>query len=225
MRTLKGADFVVPATLLVLSLVPVLGGVVRLSSLSRGAAAAAEDARFLAAPGPVLIHVIAATIYALLGAFQFSTGLRQRYPRWHRRAGVLLLGCGFMASTTGLWMTAAYPSPPSLQGPLLFWVRVFVGIAMSASLAGGWLSVMRRNIAQHEAWMIRAYALGQGAATQAVLFLPLMLVAGPMLGLTRDLLMSAAWALNIMTAEWIIRRRTRVVGRGLALVRSSSALV
>ena len=87
------------------------------------------------------------------------------------------------------------------------------------------MSVVRRDIAQHEAWMIRAYALGQGAGTQAVLFLPLMLVAGPVLGFTRDVLLSAAWALNIVTAEWIIRRRTRVVGRGLALVRSSSALV
>ena len=107
----------------------------------------------------------------------------------------------------------------------MFWVRVFVGIAMLASLAGGWVSVLRRNIAQHEAWMIRAYALGQGAATQAVLLLPLMLAAGPVLGLTRDLLMSAAWALNVMTAEWLIRRRTRFGGRGLVLVKSSSALV
>ena len=105
-----------------------------------GAAAGADDARFFAAPAPVVIHVVAATIYALLGAFQFSTGIRLRWLRWHRRAGVLLLGCGFMASTTGLWMTAAYPIPPSLQGPLLFWVRVFVGVAM--------LGVARRGLGE-----------------------------------------------------------------------------
>jgi len=63
--------------------------------------------------------------------------------------------------------------------------------------------------------MIRAYALAQGAGTQALLFLPLMLVlSGPVLGLTRDVLSSAAWAVNLVAAEWLIRRRRRALGGG-----------
>lgn len=210
MSKLTRADFKVPALLVALSLVPILGGVARLKSLSDGAPVGADDARFFAAPLPVVIHVVAATFYALLGAFQFSTGIRLRWRAWHRRGGVLLLGCALLTGATGIWMTTAYSIPQSLQGPLLYGVRLVVGVAMLTSIVKGWASIVRRDLAQHEAWMIRAYALAQGAGTQALIFLPLMLiVSGPVLGLTRDVLLSAAWVINIVVAEWIIRRRTQ----------------
>lgn len=211
MIKLTRADFRVPALLVALSLVPIVGGIVRLKSLSDGAPVGADDARFFAAPLPVVIHVIAATLYALLGAFQFSTGIRLRWRAWHRRGGMLLLGCALLTGTTGIWMTAAYSIPQSLQGPLLYAVRLVVGSAMLTSIVMGWASVVRRDLAQHEAWMIRGYALAQGAGTQALIFLPLMLItSGPVLGLARDVLLSAAWVINVVVAEWIIRRRARV---------------
>lgn len=209
MIRLTKADFKVPALLVALSLVPILGGAARLESLSDGTAVGGDDARFFAAPIPVLIHVVAATVYAVLGAFQFSTGIRLRWRTWHRRAGVLLLGCALLTGATGIWMTAAYAIPPNLQGPLLYGVRLVVGVAMLASIVKGWVSIVRRDLAQHEAWMIRAYALAQGAGTQALIFLPLMLFSGPVLGLTRDVLLSAAWVVNVVVAEALIRRRAR----------------
>lgn len=210
MIRLTRADFKVPALLAALSLVPVLGGIARLRSLSAGVAFGADSARFFAAPAPVVIHVVAATIYALLGAFQFSAGIRLRWTTWHRRAGVLLLVSAVLTGATGIWMTVAYAIPPSLQGPLLYGVRLLVGAAMLTSIVKGWASIIRRDLAQHEAWMIRAYALAQGAGTQALIFLPVMLISGPVLGVTRDVLLSAAWVINIVVAEWIIRRRTQV---------------
>jgi Predicted membrane protein (DUF2306) len=213
MIRLTKADFKVPALLLALSLVPILGGVARLKSLSDGVAVGGDDARFFAAPIPVVIHVVAATSYAVLGAFQFSTGIRLRWRTWHRRAGVLLLGCGLATGATGLWMTAVYAIPPTLQGPLLYGVRLLVGVAMLISIAKGWASIVRRDLAKHEAWMIRAYALAQGAGTQAAIFVPLMLILGPVLGFTRDVLMTAAWAINVIAAEWLIRRRARAYDR------------
>jgi len=166
MIRLSTADFKVPALLLALSLVPILGGAARLKSLSEGVAVGGDDARFFAAPIPVVIHVVAATVYALLGAFQFSAGIRLRWRTWHRRAGVLLLGCALLTGATGIWMTAAYAIPQRLQGPLLYGVRLVVGVAMLTSIIKGWVSIVRRDLAQHEAWMIRAYALAQGAGTQ-----------------------------------------------------------
>ena len=58
--------------------------------------------------------------------------------------------------------------------------------------------------------MIRAYALGQGAGTQVLVLLPWMLVSGESGGLTRDLLMSLAWTINVVVAESIISFRKRV---------------
>jgi Predicted membrane protein (DUF2306) len=69
-----------------------------------------------------------------------------------------------------------------------------------------WLAIRRRDVPRHEAWMIRAYALGQGAGTQAGLMLPPTLIIGELAYLTRDVFMVLAWVINALVAEWIIRR-------------------
>jgi hypothetical protein len=50
--------------------------------------------------------------------------------------------------------------------------------------------------------MARAFALAQGAGTQALLLLPPTLVFGGITGLVRDLVMTAAWLLN----SWVVER-------------------
>lgn len=197
-------DFLVPSMLLALSAVPMLGGIARLASLS--APATPESARFVGAPIPVVLHIVGAALYSLLGAFMFSSGFRLRWPAWHRRAGKVLAVCGVLTGLTGMWMAQLYAIPVGLQGPLLHAVRIMVGVGMVTSILLGWRSIVRRDVAQHEAWMIRAYALGQGAGTQALVLGPFILLSGEAVGLTRDLLMTLAWAINLFVAEWIIRR-------------------
>jgi uncharacterized membrane protein YozB (DUF420 family) len=206
-RTLTKADWKVPALLVVLSLVPTLGGLMRFMSMSGSATVTPDNARFIAAPVPIIIHIIAATLYSLLGAFQFSAGFRRRWPGFHRRAGRVLVLCGLLAGITGFWMTAFYPIPPGLQGPILQIVRLVVAAAMVASILIALSSILRRDVARHEAFMIRAYALGQGAGTQVLVLLPWTLITGQSGGPTRDLLMTLAWAINVVVAELIIRAR------------------
>ncbi len=206
-RKLTRSDFKVPALLLALSIVPAVGGVARFMSLSSHASVTTENARFVAVPAPVILHIISATLFCLLGPFQFSAKFRARWRGLHRRAGRLLAVCGLLAGVTGLWMTAFYPIPTSLQGPILYVVRLAVGSAMVASIVIAWSSAMRREIPRHEAFMIRAYALGQGAGTQVIVLLPWMLLSGESGGSTRDLLMTLAWAINVAVAEWIISKR------------------
>ena len=104
-------------------------------------------------------------------------------------------------------MTAFYTFPESLQGPLLFGVRILVSVAMMLCLLLGIVSVIKRRIAQHRAWMIRAYALGLGAGTQGFVMLPWVVTVGEPNGLLRDVLMTLAWVINLVVAEWIIRKR------------------
>lgn len=204
---LRKADYLVPAALLALSLIPTFGGIVRLMSVANDTVVTPDNARFLDAPGAVVIHALSATLYCLLGAFQFTRGYRLRWPTWHRAAGKVLAIAGISAGLSGLWMTLFYEIPRGMQGPLTYWVRLGVGASMVASLVIGWASIMKRQVARHEAFMIRAYALGQGAGTQAIVLLPWILRTGESTGFTRDLLMTLAWMINVVVAELIIRRR------------------
>ena len=197
-------------SLLMLSLVPVVAGAVRLSGLaelSDGSAVAPDNARFVAMPVPVVLHIVCASLFCVLGALQFDSALRQRFARLHRIAGRVAAPCGIVAALTGVWMAAAYDIPAALQGQLLYAVRMVVGLAMTPAVVVSVHAVLNRRIAQHNAWMVRAYALGQGAGTQVLILLPVTLMAGAPTLFFRDVLMASAWGLNALVAEWIIRRR------------------
>jgi uncharacterized membrane protein len=206
-RQLTISDFTVPVALVFLSIVPTIGGIVRLVKLAPAATISPDDARFLQAPAPVLIHILCVTPYCILGAFQFSRAMRRRWPRWHRRAGRGVAVSGFLAAATGLWMTTRYEIPSSLQGPLLYSARLGVAAAMMGAILIGWRSILRRDVARHEAFMIRAYALGQGAGTQVLILGPWTLITGSSGGVTRDVLMTVSWLINVVVAELIIRTR------------------
>src|SRR5262245_47583157 len=110
MKTTR-TDWLVPAALIALSLVPALAGTARVAGLLGGAPVTPENARFFAMPLPVLIHIPAAIIYSIVGAFQFSPGFRRRNRKWHRGAGKLLLLCGTLVALSGLWMAHFYAWP------------------------------------------------------------------------------------------------------------------
>ena len=211
MSSLPGPSWRLLTSLLLLSLVPVAAGAVRLVGLASaggaGGAITPENARFMAMPAPVVLHIVSATLFCLLGASQFDSAFRRRSPGLHRAAGRVLAPLGILAALTGLWMTAGYDIPAELQGPLLYGVRIAVGLSMALAILVSVRAVLRRRIAQHRAWMVRAYALGQGAGTQVLILLPVTLLAGAPTFFFRDVLMASAWGLNVLFAEWIIRRR------------------
>lgn len=201
------AGWRVPAALLALSAIPFIAGLVRLAGLAARMPATPESARFIAAPVPVVVHIIGASLFCVLGAFQFVPGLRGHTRAWHRLAGRIALPAGLAAALSGVWMTQFYPLPPQLQGGLLYGFRLLIGTAMAAALVLGWAAIRRRDYARHRAWLIRAYAIGQGAGSQALIMLPWALLIGEPTATTRDLLMIAAWLINLGVAEWIIGRR------------------
>jgi uncharacterized membrane protein len=203
------------AALLVLSALPLAGGAFRLSQLAGGAEVTPANARFFAAPLPVVLHIVGAGVYALLGAFQFAPGFRRRLPGWHRVAGRLVVLCGLLVGLSALWMTLFYPWPAG-DGALLYALRLLFGSAMVVSIVLGFAAIRRGDVMAHRAWMSRAYAIGLGAATQMLTLTAGELVVGPPTELSRALLMGAGWLINLAVAEWAIRRRRSRPGRPAA---------
>ena len=206
-----GSSWRVPAALLVLSAIPVVAGTLRLLEIAGGPQLLPANPRIDAVPAPVVVHIVAAAVFAILGVFQFSARLRRRRPSWHRRSGRVLVGTGLAVAGSGLWMTLFYTGAPG--GQLLWAVRLLVGSAMAAFIVLGFTAIRRRDIAAHRAWMIRAYALAVGAGTQAFT----QGVGEALFGtgeLSTALSMSAGWVINVAVAEWVIRRpRARRVDR------------
>ncbi len=210
MITASRREWLIPAGLVLLSLVPMIAGTARLVDMATAHAITPENARFLGDPVPGALHIVSVAVFSLLGAFQFVPGIRRRHPRWHRMAGRLLVPAGLVASLSGLWLSHFYELPPT-DGVALYLIRMVVGTAMTAALVLGLLAVRRRDFVHHEAWMMRAYGLGIGAGTQVLTHLPWVLTMGLPDVATRAVLMGAGWAINIAVVEWILATRTRTV--------------
>jgi len=203
----KSTEWLVIAGLLLLSFIPIVSGAFRLNQLNSGAEITPANARFFASPLPVVVHIIGASLYAILGAFQFANSIRRRWPGWHRWAGRILVVCGLLVGASGLWMTLFYYPRAVGDGDLLAALRLVFGSAMIASIVYAYVTIRRGNVKQHRAWMMRAYAIGMGAGSQALVLMAGDLIAGKPNELSRALLMGAAWVINLAVAEWIIRRR------------------
>lgn len=204
LEKIKSSDWIVPAGLVALSLIPVIAGAFRLNQISNGTLAP-ENMRFQTSPAPIVLHLISAILYSLLGAFQFSPGLRRRFPKWHRQSGKILIITGLLTSLTGLWMTLFYVVPEIDQRGVYI-ARLIVGVLMTLFIYFGMDSIRKRNFSEHGEWMIRAYALAMGAGTQVLTHLPLIIFPNIQGETSRTIFMSLAWLINIAVAEWIIRK-------------------
>ena len=200
-------EWLVPAGLIVLSLVPMVAGSARLNQLAAGGAVTSENARFFDSPIPVIVHIVGSSLFLLLGALQFAPSLRRR--RWHRLSGRIVAPAGLASALSALWMTLFYDMPSSVTGPGLAALRLLLGTAMAAAIVVAFLAIRRGDVATHSAWMTRAYAIGLGAGTQVLTFLPFTLLVGTPSRPMHTVLMAAGWAINLAVAEVVIRRRAR----------------
>ncbi|MEO7963475.1 MAG: DUF2306 domain-containing protein [Gemmatimonadaceae bacterium] len=212
------SEWKVAAALIGLSIVPAVAGSVRLADLARGSIITPENARFHAAPFPVVLHIPAAILFSIVGALQFVPSFRRRHRQWHRTAGRILAPCGLVAALSGLWMAQFYPSPPG-DGWMVYVERLVFGSAMVASILFALAAVRRRDFAVHGAWMTRGYAIGLGAGTQVLTHIPWFVLVDRRPGeLARGVMMGAGWVINILVAESILRRDSARSGRRRAAV-------
>jgi hypothetical protein len=207
----RGPGWLLPAGLITFGLVPILA-----NALRRVAMAVAPAAPSSGEGGgmslPVILHVVGATVFVVLGALQFSAGFRQRRPSWHRIAGRLAILAALLAAGSGIWLAFATLADYS---PLLFVFRLLAAAGLALCIILGFRAIRQRRLTRHRAWMIRAFAIGLGAATQVFTLGFGEGIFGES-ELSVALLNGAGWAINLAVAEWIIRRTPRRVVRPAA---------
>jgi len=207
MTSLSRRQWAFLALILLYSFIPAVFGLLRLPELLGGPAIIPPNPRAVIDPLPITLHILGSSIFCLVGALQFLPSLRRQRPVLHRTLGRIVALAGCVSALTGLWMTLAYAFPDALQGPLLYWARVTLSLAMVAFIARAVAAIRARETATHRAAMLRAYSIGQGASTQtALLLIAMIFMKTEPLGFNRDLLMVGAWAINLAVAELLIRR-------------------
>lgn len=207
MRVLTKGEVTLLAIVVVYSFIPTVGGLFRIPELLGGPSIVPANPRAVVDPVPIVLHILGSFLFCLVGALQFLPSLRRHRPDLHRNLGRIVAVAGCVSALTGLWMTLFYTFPAALQGPLLYWARTALSLAMFGFIVWAVVAMRSRNPIGHRAAMLRAYAIGQGASTQTVLFLIVMAFSGSEpLGLFRDVLMVVAWAINIAIAEMLLRR-------------------
>ena len=125
----------------------------------------------------------------------------------HRLTGRVFVAAGLVLALSALRLLAEFPAPSTW---ILTSARLAAGAGLAAALITALVAVRRLNIARHRAWMIRAYAIGMGAATISFIMLPIYLITGKAVeGYASDLLFLLSWVINLSIAEWVIRRTAK----------------
>ena len=213
---LRKSEWVVLGLIFVYSFIPVFGGLIRVLELAGGPQIAPENPRALLAPLPIILHILSSILFCVVGALQFLPSLRRQRPARHRVIGRVIAVAGCVSALSGLWMTHFYVFPETLQGATLYWVRIVLGTAMIGLIVWAVIAIRSRNVFQHSASMVRAYAIGQGASTQAVVGIAWIIAFGSeAMGPLRDGLMIFAWMLNLLAAEIFIHSMLRPPKRRL----------
>ena len=206
-RIISSREWMFLAIVLIYSFVPTFGGLIRIVEFLGGHAILPANERALAYPLPIFVHIFSSVLFCILGAMQFLPSVRHHHPNLHRMNGRMVAAAGCVSAMTGLWMTHFFAFPEELQGVLLYWVRIVLSLAMAALIIWAVIAVRSRSIQGHGSAMLRAYAIAQGASTQAFLGIGWMVAFGtePQ-GLLRDVIMVSAWGLNFLVAEFLISK-------------------
>ena len=216
MKSLNRSEWTLLTFIMVYSFIPAVGGLIRVLELAGGPAIVPENPRALSDPFPITLHILTSFLFCIIGALQFLPSIRRHHPATHRAIGRVIVIAGCVSAASGLWMTHTYVFPEDLQGNLLYWVRMVLGSLMIGFIIWAVIAIRSRNVFQHSASMLRAYAIGQGASTQAILGIGWIIIVGTeATGTVREGMMVFAWGLNLFVAEVLIRRLLRPKTRSI----------
>jgi uncharacterized membrane protein len=200
----------VPAALLLFALLLFVTSSMRIFEIAGGPLETADNARFLVNPLQIYLHAGGGMLYLFLGAFQFNQPLRARFPKWHRWSGRVAVIAGATAALSALWMTETFPETPTGNPHEVYGLRILFGLGWLAFLAIGVMSALKRDIAAHRAWMMRAYAIGLGGSTTALLLGPWFLAYGVPSPKVFALATGAAWVINLIVVQRILNGKVAV---------------
>ncbi|MBL7861271.1 MAG: DUF2306 domain-containing protein [Cyclobacteriaceae bacterium] len=145
-------------------------------------------------------HIFFGGIALLIGWSQFSTRIRTYYLNTHRMLGKVYVIVCLLSGSAALYL--AYHATGGIISSLGFGM---LGTFWLITTMKAYLFIRNRQINEHQAWMIRSYAL-TWAAVMLRIYLPLSQIAQLDFMEVYRVIAWLCWVPNILVAEWIIMR-------------------
>jgi len=124
----------------------------------------AGEANYWAMRGWLLMHITGGMVAVLTGPWQFWTGFRSRFYRIHRWMGRVFLGSVAVGSA------GAFSLAVSTTNGWAFGFALFVMASAWVTCAGmAYYAILKRRVAIHKDWMLRAYVVTFGFVTFRIL--------------------------------------------------------
>lgn len=152
-------------------------------------------------------HILLGGVALLTGWTQFNKTWRAKYSGAHRKVGKIYLISVLLSGTAGL-----YISFYATGGLIAAFGFGLLAVAWLFTSTQAYLSIRKKNIEQHEQWMIRSYAL-TFAAVMLRIYLPTFQFGLGMNFIDAYLTIAwLCWVPNLLVAEWIVstKRKTTI---------------
>ncbi|NRB51467.1 MAG: DUF2306 domain-containing protein [Saprospiraceae bacterium] len=103
----------------------------------------------------LFIHVVAGLLATLIGWYQFLPSFRMKSIEVHRVVGKIYTYCIVIAALTAIYLALVSPGM-NILGKLSF---VVVPIIWLSTITLAYVSIMKKNVIQHQEWMLRNYVV------------------------------------------------------------------
>ena len=107
--------------------------------------------RYSPIPWLMFLHGIPGVVALVLGVFQFSTRLRQRYRKLHRVLGRVYVGCVLVSAPVAVAVAVNLPVPTLLSASII------QATGWIVTTLAGLYCIRTGRTQQHREWMVRSY--------------------------------------------------------------------
>lgn len=161
---------------------------------------------FVAHSFGIYTHIFASILALIIGPFQFSERIRQKYTNAHRWMGRIYLSVGvLLGGLSGLYMSQfAYGGLMAQLG--------FAMLAVFWLMTGfrAYIAIRRGNVVEHRKWMTLNFSLTLAAVSLRI-YLPLSMLAGIDFSIAYPIIAWLCWVPNLVFAKWYFHRQQKLI--------------
>lgn len=163
--------------------------------------------RYIEHPYQSIIHAGLGVLYAILGPLQFARPIRERFKKFHRVCGRILVPCAVVIGISAITIGFTFPvfGPPANKI-----IVVVAGAFMVYAFIRAVMYARQRKLIVHREWMIRGYAIGISVAWFRLMLNDVLQPAGLDFMTSWNIVMWTSFPLFAIAAEiWIFLTRPK----------------